>query len=161
VPAPGCQPTCVELRDFLGAVLPDYMVPAMFVLLESLPVTSNGKVDRDRLPVPNASNILRDEAYAPARTAVEKRIAGILASLLGLEQVGVHDNFFLLGGHSLLATQVITRLRGSFGVELSLHSLFEAPTVAELSAEVELLLFAKLDAMSEEEAQQRLDALAP
>jgi acyl carrier protein len=92
---------------------------------------------------------------------VEKRIAGILANLLGLEQVGANDNFFLLGGHSLLATQVITRLRGTFGVELSLRSLFEAPTVAELSNEVERLLFAKLDAMSEEEAQDRLDALAP
>ncbi len=161
VPAPGCQPTCVGLRDFLGTVLPDYMVPAVFVLLDSLPLNSNGKVDRDRLPEPNASNILRDEAYAPARTVVEKRIAGILANLLGLEQVGANDNFFLLGGHSLLATQVITRLRGTFGVELSLRSLFEAPTVAELSNEVERLLFAKLDAMSEEEAQDRLDALAP
>ena len=161
VPAPGRQPTCVGLRDFLAAVLPDYMVPAMFVLLDSLPVTSNGKVDRDRLPMPKASNILRDEAYAPARTVVEERIAGILANLLGLEQVGANDNFFLLGGHSLLATQVISRLRGTFGVELSLRSLFEAPTVAELSAEVERLLLAKLDAMSEEEAQHRLDALAP
>jgi acyl carrier protein len=136
------------------------MVPAVFVLLDSLPLNSNGKLDRDRLPEPNASNILRDEAYAPARTVVEKRIAGILANLLGLEQVGANDNFFLLGGHSLLATQVIARLRGTFGVELSLRSLFEAPTVAELSNEVERLLFAKLDAMSEEEAQHRLDALA-
>jgi amino acid adenylation domain-containing protein len=160
VPAPGPQPTCAGLRDFLGAVLPDYMVPAVFVLLESLPLTSNGKVDRAMLPVPNASNVLRDEPYAPARTMLEKRITNILANLLGLEQVGVHDNFFLLGGHSLLATQVITRLRGTFGVEISLRSLFEAPTVAELSAEVERLLFAQLDAMSEEEAQHRLKALA-
>jgi amino acid adenylation domain-containing protein len=158
VPVPGFQPTCAGLRDFLRALLPEYMLPAVFVLLESLPLTSNGKVNRDMLPAPNASNILRDEPCAPARTVVEKRIAGILANLLALEQVGVHDNFFLLGGHSLLGTQVIARVRDAFGVELSLRRLFEAPTVAELSAEVERLLFAKVEAMSEEEAQRMLSA---
>jgi amino acid adenylation domain-containing protein len=161
VPAPGRQPTCAALREFLGAVLPDYMVPAVFVLMEGLPLTPSGKVDRDMLPVPNGSNVLRDESYSPARTVLEKRIASILTNLLNLDEVGVHDNFFLLGGHSLLATQAITRLRATFGVELSLHTLFEAPTVAELSAEVERLLFLQLHAMSEEEAQQRLKTLAP
>ena len=161
VPTPGSQPTYVGLRDFLRAALPDYMVPAVFVLLELLPLTANGKVDRDMLPVPNASNILRDDPYLSARTVVEKRVADILAKLLGLDQVGVHDNFFLLGGHSLLATQVITRLRDAFGIDLSLRSLFEAPTVAELSAEVERLLLAQVDAMSDEEAQHRLKTLTP
>jgi amino acid adenylation domain-containing protein len=161
VPAASSQPTRAELRDFLRGLVPEYMIPAVFVLLESLPWTANGKVDRDMLPVPNASNILRDEPCAAARTLVEKRIAGILANLLALEQVGVNDNFFLLGGHSLLGTQVIARVRDTFGVELSLRSLFEAPTVAELSTEVERLLLAKVEAMSEEEAQRMLNVVAP
>ena len=158
VPALGSRLTRAGLRDFLRPLLPEYMLPAVFVLLESLPLTPNGKVDRGMLPAPTASNILRDEAFTPPRTVIEERVAGILAKLLALEQVGAHDNFFLLGGHSLLGIQLIARVRDAFGVELSLRRLFEAPTIAELSAEVEQLLFAKPEAMSEEEVQQMLSA---
>ncbi len=159
VPVPGSRPAYGELRDFLLTHLPEYMVPVIFVSLDSLPLTSNGKVDRRALPIPNESNILRSEPRAPAQTLVEKRVAAIVANLLGLQQVGANDNFFLLGGHSLLGTQVIARVRDSFDVELSLHNLFEAPTVADLSAEIERLLMVKLEAMSEEEAQRKLSAL--
>lgn len=156
VPAPGSQPTCAELRDFLRVHLPEYMVPTVFVSLDALPVTSNGKVNRRALPIPNASNTLQSEPQVVARTLVEKRVAAIVAKLLLMQNVGASDNFFLLGGHSLLGTQLIASIRESFGVELSLRSLFEAPTVAELSVEIENLLVAKLEAMSEEVAQRML-----
>jgi amino acid adenylation domain-containing protein len=141
------------LRDFLKSRLPDYMIPAIFVRLDSLPLTARGKVDRAALPPPTPANTLRDKAFAAPQRAVEERVAGILAGLLGLEQVGVDDNFFLLGGHSLLGTQVIGRVRDAFGVELPLRALFEHPTVASIAAEVERLILAKLGAMDPAEAQ--------
>jgi acyl carrier protein len=129
------------------------MIPVAFVKLEALPLTSNGKVDRAALPALNAANILRDAAPATPRTPIEERIAEIVATTLRLKQVGVDDNFFLLGGHSLLGTQVIARIADTLGVDLSLQALFESPTVAELSREVERLILAKLDAMSDDEIQ--------
>jgi amino acid adenylation domain-containing protein len=160
VSSPGTHLELAELRSFLLKDLPEYMVPAVFVALNSLPMTSNGKVDRAALPAPNDSNMLRNEASTEAQTPVESRVAEIVASLLGLPQVGANDNFFLLGGHSLLATQVIARVRDAFDVDLSLRMLFEAPTVAELSAEIDRLLLEKLESMTDEEAQRRLNALA-
>lgn len=157
VPAPGAQPTCAELRDFLRGHLPDYMLPSVFVSLDALPLTANGKVDRGALPMPNASNSLQSEPQVVPRTVLEKRVAAIVAKLLSMQNVGASDNFFLLGGHSLLGTQLIASIRESFGVDLSLLSLFKSPTVAELSAEIENLLVAKLEAMSEEDAQRILD----
>jgi acyl carrier protein len=156
VAALGSQPTCAELQDFLRVYLPEYMVPTAFVCLDSLPLTSNGKVDRQALPVASASNTLQGEPQVAARTLVEKRVAATVAKLLHMQNVGASDNFFLLGGHSLLGTQLIASIRESFGVELSLRCLFKAPTVAELSAEIENLLVAKLEAMSEEDAQRML-----
>jgi len=133
------------------------MVPAAFVQLESLPLTPSGKVDRTALPPVTSTNTLTDNTYVAPRTPVEERVAGILAQLLGLESVGAEDNFFMLGGHSLLGTQVIIRLRDIFGIELSLRTIFEAPTVAELAARVEASLIARLEAMSEEEVQRILE----
>ena len=133
----------------------------MFVMLEALPLNANGKVDRGALPEPTARNSLRDDDFIAPRTEVEKRVAEILAPLLGLGQVGVEDNFFLLGGHSLLGTQLIARVRDTFGIELMLRDVFEAPTVAQLSLEIERLLLARLEAMSEVEAQQLLGMTAP
>ena len=160
VPAPGSPPTCAQLQHFLRAHLPEYMVPTVFVSLASLPLTSNGKVNRQALPIPNASNTLQSEPQIAAQTPVEKRVAAIVAKLLHMQNVGASDNFFLLGGHSLLGTQLIASIQESFGVELSLRSLFEAPTIAELSAEVENLLVAKLETMSEEDAQRMLGSVA-
>lgn len=158
VMAPNAQPTYSELRNFIAARLPEYMVPTTFVTLEELPLSPAGKIDRARLPQPGPENILRDHAFVAPRTPIEERIASMLASLLGLPQVSVEDNFFLLGGHSLLGTQLIARIRDAFQIELSLRSLFEAPTVEKLSARVEDLLVAMVEGMSEEEAERLLNA---
>jgi amino acid adenylation domain-containing protein len=156
IPRAGRIATVSELRDFLGARLPAYMVPAMYVTLDAMPLTPNGKVDRAALPAPDAANTLGEDVFHAPRTEVEQAVAGILAPLLGVEKVDVEANFFSLGGHSLLGIQLISRVRDSLGVELSLRTVFEAPSVAELSAEIERLLCAKLEAMSEEEVQRTL-----
>ncbi len=162
VPAPGARATTAgTLRAFLGAQLPDYMVPALFVWLDELPLTPNGKVDRAALPAPDAENMMteQDTPHLSPRTPVEQRVAEIVAALLNLERVGVADNFFMLGGHSLLGTQLITRMRATFGVDLTLRSLFETPTVAGLAAEVARLIIAKLEAMTDDETRQLLQSL--
>ena len=156
VPRSGSRLSRSSLRDFLGKLLPDYMVPSIFVLLKSLPVSPNGKVDRERLPRPDAANVLHDEVVTLPQTGLESQVAAILANLLKLKRVDINDNFFLLGGHSMLGIQVIARIHETFGVELPLYRLFEAPTVAELSSEIERLLLAKIQVMSEEEAERML-----
>ena len=155
VAEPGSDLTDDTLRSFLEKWLPSYMIPALFVRLEEVPLTPNGKIDRAALPVPDADNILRATMSEP-RNAIEERLAAILSTLLGLDKIGLEDNFFTLGGHSLLGTQLIGRIREAFGVELSLRSVFDAPTIAELSAQIEQLVVARLDAMSEEEVSQQL-----
>jgi amino acid adenylation domain-containing protein len=151
VPDPTQQLAVADLRSFLRNELPEYMVPAVFVQLDNLPLTQNGKLDRAALPAPNAENTLRDEEFVAPRTPIEERLAVMLSSLLGLEQVGVTDNFFMLGGHSLLGTQLISHIRGTFGVEMALRTLFDAPTIEELSLEIERLVMARVEAMSDEE----------
>ncbi|MEH2221001.1 MAG: amino acid adenylation domain-containing protein [Nostoc sp.] len=132
VPQVEQSPTVAELRQFLKAKLPEYMVPYAFVLLESLPLTANGKVDRRALPKPDLDSTLLEKYVAP-RTPIEEMLVQIWAQVLKVEQVGIHNNFFELGGHSLLATQIISRLPETFGISLLLRSLFESPTVAQLS----------------------------
>jgi amino acid adenylation domain-containing protein len=156
VPHPEARITTDTLRATLAKHLPDYTIPALFVQLEELPLTPNGKVDRAALPVPDATNVMRDRVIAAPRTPLEERLAGILATLLGVEQVGIDDNFFMLGGHSLLGTQVIAQVEDVFGINLLLRTLFEAPTVRQLSVEIEQLILAKLESMSEQEALQLL-----
>jgi amino acid adenylation domain-containing protein len=131
--------THTGLRDFLRDFLPEYMLPAAFVRMDAFPLTSHGKIDRTALPAPDRANTLQDEVSAGSCTATEQRVAEILGELLDLEEIGLDDNFFLLGGHSLLGAQLIARLRDAFGVEISLRSLFEGPTVAALSAELDRL----------------------
>jgi len=158
VTKPTVEVTESELRSFLQQKLPSYMIPAVFVVLDMLPLTPNGKVDKTALPVPESTNLLRDTLPVAPRSPIEQRLTEILSKLLGLDQVSVQDNFFLLGGHSLLGTQLIGRVRDTFGVELSLRTVFDASTIALLAVEIEKLLFAKLDSMSEEEAEQLLAA---
>jgi amino acid adenylation domain-containing protein len=125
------------LRSFLHTKLPDYMVPAVFIMLDALPLTPNGKIDRQALPAPDQVWPLLGEAFVAPRTPTEELLAGIWAHVLGGESVGRHDNFFALGGHSLLVMQVISRLRQVFQVEVPLRALFEAPTVASLAQYME------------------------
>jgi amino acid adenylation domain-containing protein len=151
--APDSAVTAAMLRDHLCRLLPDYMIPSAFIGLASIPTTANGKVDRASLPEPTTDNVLRDESYVPPRSMVEQRLAALIAPLLHVERVGVNDNFFFLGGHSLLGTQLITRIREGFGVDLSLLSLFDHPTLAGMSAEIETLILAKIEASNWEELQ--------
>jgi acyl carrier protein len=161
VPAAKAIPTHTELRNCIAACLPEYMVPGTFVKLEALPLNTSGKVDRAALPAPTTENTLRDDTFIAPHTPVEERLASMLAPLLGLDKVSVEDNFFLLGGHSLLGTQLIARVRDSFGVELTLRALFDAPTISRLSAQVEALILARLESMSEAEAERLLAATMP
>ncbi len=128
-----------ELRRFLKADLPDYMVPAVVVVLAALPLTGHGKVDRAALPDPAAAWQDRAGAGEAPRDAAETAVAQIWSELLGVERLGIHDNFFELGGHSLLATQVVSRLRDRLGVEVPVRTLFEEPTVAGLAARLAAL----------------------
>jgi amino acid adenylation domain-containing protein len=126
-------PSVADLRAHLKAELPEYMVPAAFVVLDALPKTGSGKVDRRALPAPEAPGVPAD-AYVAPETEAERRLADIWAEVLRVERVGTRDDFFALGGHSLLATQVVSRVRQAFGAELPLRTIFEHPTVGELAA---------------------------
>ncbi len=126
-----------ELRAFLKKKLPEYMLPAAFVTLDQLPLSPNGKVDRARLPVPSESRPVVEASFAAPGTIVEDVLAQMWAGILGVERVGVNDDFFDLGGHSLLATQVVTRVRETFHVELPLRRLFESPTIGSLAESIE------------------------
>ena len=159
--APGQALRLDNLFEHLRGSLPESMLPAGFIAIDSLPVGANGKIDRSALPEPSSANLLRDEDFASPSTVIEGRVAAVLGELLRLENVGRSDNFFLLGGHSLLGTQLITRIDEIFGVQLSLLDLFDHPTVEGLADIVEQLMIDSLEAMSEEEAQRRLAALGP
>jgi amino acid adenylation domain-containing protein len=138
VSAEGTRAEVGELRAYVAERLPDFMVPQVFVVLEKLPLTANGKIDRKALPAPELGDALV-RAHVAARDPLEEALVGMFAEVLQLpaESVGVHHGFFELGGHSLLATQVISRIRSSFGVDLLLRVLFEAPTPAALARRVE------------------------
>jgi amino acid adenylation domain-containing protein len=145
VAARNARPTSEDLRNFVAARLPDYMIPTCYVAMTSLPITANGKLDKGALPAPSEDNLLRSGGTDPAPGAskntsldssLEERIAALVASLLGQPSVEPEDNFFMAGGHSMLGVQLLSRLRDTFGVKLTLRQLFNAPTVVALSAEV-------------------------
>ena len=129
-----------ELRSYLQERLPEYMAPSAFVLMDSLPLTPSGKIDRLALPAPEQLRPELGTDFIAPRKPVEEVLAGIWSKVLGIEQIGIHDDFFEMGGHSLLATQVISRIRESFDVELPLRRLFELPTIAELGESLETLI---------------------
>jgi amino acid adenylation domain-containing protein len=128
-----------QLQTYLAQKLPEYMIPSAFVVLESLPLTPNGKVDRRALITLDFIKPQLPENYVDPQTSLEQALVKIFAEVLGLKHLSIHDNFFELGGHSLLATQLVSRVRDTFKVELPLRSIFEAPTIAELSKVVENL----------------------
>lgn len=128
------------MRDFLAERLPEWMVPALYVPLAELPLTANGKIDRAALP--DASGAAASARYVAPRTPVEEELAGIWSELLGLDRVGVHDNFFDLGGHSLLAVRMLADVSETLGIQVPMRVLFTIePTVAEVAQHIfELLL---------------------
>ncbi|KPI17963.1 amino acid adenylation domain protein [Actinobacteria bacterium OV450] len=135
VPAEGTPaPDPRELREHLRARLPDYMVPATLTLLDSFPVTANGKTDLAALPVPGPATAGTAGARQEPRTDDERAVCAIWEKVLGAAHIGVHDSFFDLGGHSLLATQLLAEVRDRFGAAITIRQFFTGPTVAELAA---------------------------
>jgi acyl-coenzyme A synthetase/AMP-(fatty) acid ligase len=133
VPVAEPVPNVSELRRLLTKRLPDYMVPSSFVMLDALPLTATGKVDRRSLPAPKTDRPELETAYVSHRNLVEENLARIWAEVLGVDRVGIHDTFLELGGNSLLATMVVSRVLAQFQVQLKLRLLMDAPTVAEMA----------------------------
>ncbi len=168
VPAGGSQLTFTELRNFLKAKLPSYMLPAALETIAALPLMPNGKIDRRALPEPQQVRPEACESFVAPRTLMEALLASAWCEALRLERVGVYDNFFELGGHSLLAARVVSNLRHTMQIELGMVDVLRSPTIAELAALLEArrprdeqesdlaLLLAELAGLSDEEAQQRL-----
>lgn len=140
VPSCDAQLTAQELREFLAARLPDYMVPAFFVSMPELPMTANGKFDTSALPAPSVDNLLPNKVAVNdgpnASNGLQQQICALVASMLGRPSIEAEENFFMVGGHSMLGAELVARIRDTFGVKLTLRQLFTAPTVAALSVEV-------------------------
>lgn len=168
VPATQAIPTVSALCSLLVAKLPEYMIPSAFVLLEALPLTPGGKVDRRALPIPPRTRPELDTPFAGPRTPIEESLVKIWADVLGLEQVGIYDHFLELGGHSLVATQLIARVINTFRIQVPIKALFETPTIVDmavlitesqthLAGEEEITrMLAEVETLSEEEVQTRL-----
>ncbi|SMC29904.1 amino acid adenylation domain-containing protein, partial [Andreprevotia lacus DSM 23236] len=153
----GSELTDADLRAQLQLQLPDYMVPARYMQLDSLPLMLNGKVDRKALPAPQQLASETDSYVAP-RTETEAKLAAIWAEVLKLDRVGVDDNFFALGGHSLLATQIMSRTRREFGVDIPLAVIFETPTVAALAQRYdELQTLLRTDVLHEDDDLEEVE----
>jgi enterobactin synthetase component F len=131
VPIPGVTLNPSELRKELATRIPDYMIPAAFVMLDALPLTLNGKIDRKALPLPERRVV--PDHVAP-RTTTELRLAALFAAELGIERIGIHDNFFEMGGDSLMAARLIAKIQKAFAVEITLAALFTGSTIADLAA---------------------------
>jgi hypothetical protein len=125
--------TTTELKRHVRERLPEHMAPETILVLEDIPITANGKIDRKRLPAAETAGRRLEQEYVGPRTAVEEIMVGIFEEVLNLDRVGVHDDFFEIGGHSLLATRVISRVRSTFGMEIGVKSVFDATTVAKLA----------------------------
>ena len=147
--------TVAELRAALAGSLPSYLVPSAFVVLDRLPLTRNGKLDRSALPAPDPRTGANSGYLAP-RTAAEELVAEAWAEVLGVERIGMHDDFFALGGHSLLATKVAAWLRAAVDLDVPVRTVFENPTIEALAAAVEALLVAEIAELTESEVEQQL-----
>ena len=137
VPQPGSNPSPLVLRDFLRRKMPDFSVPSAYIRLASLPLKPNGKVAQDLLPQADAASFPGRQNYQPPRTPLEEKLVRAWSQVLGIERIGVEDNFFDLGGHSLLAVRLAARIKEFTGRELPLQSLFRSPTIASLARSLE------------------------
>ena len=159
-----------DVRTFLKDKLPAYMIPAAFVVLEALPLTPNGKIDRQALPFPDDRRSGKENGFVAPRTRTEKMLEEVWTKLLGKERFSVYDDFFDVGGHSLLATQLVTRIRASFSVDLTLRDFLKSSTIAGLAEVVEESILAQssedrinemldlLEELGDDEAQNMLDS---
>jgi acyl carrier protein len=134
VPVPGVPLTPAELRGALLQTLPEYMIPAAFVMIEAMPTTPNGKLDRKALPAPGLGVARKTRDSVPPETPTQITLARIWETLLKVQNVGIHESFFDLGGHSILAARLMAQIRSSFGVQMAFHNIFRAPTVSRLAA---------------------------
>ncbi|UMB70701.1 non-ribosomal peptide synthetase [Mycobacterium paraterrae] len=150
VGAAGRAPATAELREFLSKRLPEHMIPSDCTMLDELPVNTNGKIDRKALRE-RGSQIAGRDQLTPPRNDLEEILAGIVAERLWLPAIGIDEDFFALGGHSMLGAQLSVRIGERFGIEVPLRSVFDNPTVAEMAVEVERLLMADIEAMSDDE----------
>jgi amino acid adenylation domain-containing protein len=144
------------LRSFLRERLPDYMVPAGFLFLDALPLTANGKVDRRALPVFDQEAVKSRREYVAPRTEIEEALAIVFAEVLGVEKMGIHDDFFEMGGDSLMAIRSLFRIRKAVGVDLPVKSFFDTPTVAGLAEAVEVMILDQIENLSDEEVHELL-----
>ena len=151
-------PTAAQLRSWLGARMPEFMVPQVFIALEQFPLNANGKIDRRALPEPDASLDSGRSGFVAPRTPLEGLVAEIWCEVLGIEGIGVQDDFFDLGGHSLLATRVLSRLGEEFGLELPLQVIFETPTVEGLTRSLGERVLAEMEAEAESGGGERSTA---
>ena len=159
VAAEGAQPSVPALREALARTLAEYMVPGAFVLLDALPLTANGKLDRKALPAPGLEAVAA-RAYEAPQGEVEQALARIWAELLGVERVGRHDHFFELGGHSLMALQVATRIRQHFEVDVALTDIFRYPELADLADQILVAVLALYSSDELAVLQQEIEALS-
>jgi amino acid adenylation domain-containing protein len=160
----GAAETALGLRRFASQRLPAYLVPSSFVILQSLPLTPHGKVDRQALPPPGVYDVELGGEYVAPATPLEEDVAGIFGDALGIDDVGIYDDFFALGGHSFLAPRVVSRVNSAFRIELPIRALFDAPTVSgivaaivesqaeQLEDDVLSQMLAELETLSDEEA---------
>jgi acyl carrier protein len=134
------QLTVTDMRNYLGQLLPAYMIPSFFVQLDSLPYNTNGKINKKMLPDPLVAGLSAGNEYEAPRNETEEKLARIWKTLLGKDRIGVKDNFFELGGHSLQATQLIARIKKEFSVRINIQTLFNEPTIENISDHILFLL---------------------
>lgn len=168
VPSKWPAPTTSQMREALATAIPDFMMPSVFVCLDVLPQTPNGKIDRLRLPLPSRQRPTLDVPYTPPRTALEEKLSRIWSDVLEIDPVGIHDSFFELGGDSLRATKVVVRILKELRTEIALTTLFNSPTIAKVVMEISAhhaghaedakvaALLEQIESLSDEEVQEWL-----
>jgi hypothetical protein len=150
------RPSAADLRLFLSKRLPEYMLPSVFLFLDAVPLTPNGKVDRRALHAPGAWNVGARTEHVASRTQTEKDLTGIWKESLSVERLGIHDDFFDIGGHSLSAMRVVARIQRSHGLDVSVASVFLYPTIELLAAEIDRM---RISMQSEEDLLRILDEI--